>query len=134
MNPTTLSRLKARRRHLLPATALLFALAACAPTAGPSATLEPLERADPQIALGQRVFAVQCHQCHPNAHEGLAPSIVGTPIPGWLIRVQVRQGLGQMPAFSDEELGDEALDAIIAYLSALRDAPPDGAVARSTAP
>jgi mono/diheme cytochrome c family protein len=129
----TASRRQARRSRTRLATVLVLTLAACAPvTSEPS--LGPLERADPQVALGERVFAVHCHQCHPNAREGLAPSIVGTPIPAWLIRVQVRRGLGQMPAFTDDELADEALDAIISYLSALRDAPADGGVAGLTAP
>lgn len=134
MNPTSASASRSTHRpRALLATALVLTLAACAPTAD-APTLSPLERADAQVALGERVFAVQCHQCHPNAREGLAPSIVGTPIPGWLIRFQVRQGLGQMPAFSEDELEDEALDAVIAYLSALRDAPADGDAARPTAP
>lgn len=74
----------------------------------------------PQIALGKRAFDVTCSQCHPGGEQGLGPSINDKPLPGWLIKFQVRNGVGAMPAFSTEEIPGEELDAIIRYLVWLR--------------
>jgi mono/diheme cytochrome c family protein len=113
--------LSARRTAVAASVAIALALvAACAPTFRGEPVLESLAQVDPQIALGERVFAHACHACHPNALAGLGPGIVDKPIPGWLVRLQVRIGLGVMPAFSADEIDDEELDALIAYLDALR--------------
>jgi mono/diheme cytochrome c family protein len=44
----------------------------------------------------------------------------GEELPGGLIEFQVRNGLGVMPAFSEEQIGDAELDALVAYLMALK--------------
>jgi mono/diheme cytochrome c family protein len=93
---------------------------ACAPTFRGAPVMEPLVHADPQVEWGERVFAHACHECHPHALAGLGPGIIDRPIPNWLVRLQVRVGLGVMPAFSADEIDDEELDALIAYLDALR--------------
>jgi mono/diheme cytochrome c family protein len=112
----------ARRTAVAAALASALALtAACAPTFRGEPVLEDLVHVDPQVALGERVFARACHACHPNALTGLGPGIIDRPIPGWLVRLQVRIGLGVMPAFSTEEIDDEELDALVAYLDALRE-------------
>ena len=74
----------------------------------------------PEIALGQRVFDANCAQCHPGGTQGLGPALNNKPLPGWLIRFQVRNGLGAMPAFSEEEIPDEQLEALTEYLVWLR--------------
>lgn len=74
----------------------------------------------PAIAQGQRVFDAQCSQCHPGGAEGLGPAINNKPLPGWLIRFQVRNGLGEMPAFGSDEISGEQLDAVASYLVWLR--------------
>lgn len=111
------------RRMAVAATvaAALALVAACAPTFRGGPILEGVAQVDPQVALGERVFAHACHACHPNALAGLGPGIVDKPIPSWLVRLQVRIGLGVMPAFSAEEIDDEELDALVAYLDALRE-------------
>jgi mono/diheme cytochrome c family protein len=75
---------------------------------------------DPAIALGERAFAVTCHQCHPGGAAGLGPAINDKPLPVGLIKTQVRQGLGAMPAFGRNEVSDEEVDAVAKYLKALR--------------
>jgi mono/diheme cytochrome c family protein len=92
----------------------------CAPAYRGAPILEPLEPVDPQVLLGRQVFDSNCHQCHPGGATGLAPGITNKPLPDWAIRFQVRHGLGEMPAFSDEEISDEELHALVAYLNALR--------------
>jgi mono/diheme cytochrome c family protein len=98
---------------------VILVLLACAgprrtePVVGPVA-LSPVE------AHGEHVFMEQCSQCHPEGGPGLGPSLNDRPLPGWLIRVQVRVGFGPMPAFSKTEVEPADLDAVVAYLRALR--------------
>lgn len=73
-----------------------------------------------EIALGQRVFAANCTQCHPGGTQGLGPALNNKPLPGWLIRFQVRNGLGAMPAFSEAEIPDDQMEALTEYLVWLR--------------
>ena len=74
----------------------------------------------PEIALGQRVFDASCHQCHVGGTQALGLALNDKPLPGWLIRFQVRRGLGAMPSFSEEEISDEELDASVSYMVWLR--------------
>jgi mono/diheme cytochrome c family protein len=69
---------------------------------------------------GVKVFAVYCNQCHPGGTAGVGPALNNKPLPGFLIKFQVRHGLGAMPAFSEEEIGPQELDALVAYLKELR--------------
>lgn len=63
-----------------------------------------------------------CIQCHPRGAEGLASAINDKPLPGFMIRLQVRHGFNVMPSFSKRHLSDTDLDNIVAYLMALRKA------------
>jgi mono/diheme cytochrome c family protein len=80
----------------------------------------PLPVASPAVEQGRRVFMAHCQQCHPGGEAGLGPAINDKPLPGFLIALQVRSGLGAMPAFSRQEIGADALADLIAYLKALR--------------
>jgi mono/diheme cytochrome c family protein len=80
----------------------------------------PLAISEPAIARGQQVFMRECHQCHPGGEAGLGPAINNKPLPGFLIKFQVRNGLGAMPAFSQNEISPEELDHLVDYLKALR--------------
>jgi mono/diheme cytochrome c family protein len=75
---------------------------------------------DPQLALGERVFDEHCYQCHPGGDEGLAPAMNNKPLPQWLIKTQVRAGLGAMPSFGDDRISADELDALAAYVAHLR--------------
>lgn len=74
----------------------------------------------PTLVRGEEIFMKRCHQCHPGGEAGLGPALNNKPLPGWMIRFQVRHGLGAMPAFSEKEIGDRELDDLVAYLKALR--------------
>lgn len=99
---------------------VVTAVAACGsarrgePVAGP---MPPLSAAE---AHGERVFMTYCHQCHPKGENGLGPAINNKPLPEFLMRFQVRQGLGAMPAFSDDAIDARDLDGLMAYLKVLR--------------
>lgn len=80
-------------------------------------------------SAGERVFMRHCHECHPGGMRGLGPAINDKPLPEWLIKFQVRNGLGAMPAFDEGQIADAELDALAAYVIALRKhKPPAGAV------
>ncbi len=42
------------------------------------------------------------------------------PLAGFLVRFQVRHGLGVMPSFDEERVTEEELDLLVEYLAALR--------------
>jgi mono/diheme cytochrome c family protein len=69
---------------------------------------------------GQEVFMEYCNRCHPAGNAGLGPSIINKPLPGFLMKFQVRQGLGVMPSFDSEHLSKQELDNLIAYIKELR--------------
>lgn len=70
---------------------------------------------------GQVLFHKFCHQCHPNGEAGLGPAINNKPAPLAMIRLQVRGGLGAMPAFPEKLLPDRELEALLTFVDAQRD-------------
>lgn len=100
--------------------AAVVAAAACSARRG-----EPLGYArsghpDPRVADGRVVFMQHCHKCHPGGEAGLGPAINDKPLPEFLMKTQVRVGLGAMPSFHRDEISDKELDDLIRYLKALR--------------
>jgi mono/diheme cytochrome c family protein len=95
-------------------------LVGCGPQRRDEPVTEPLNYSDERVLLGHRVFSQHCHQCHPGGAAGLAPAINDKPLPVTLIRAQIRQGHGNMPKFSEQEISDEEVDGIVRYLKGLR--------------
>lgn len=109
------------RALAMPALALaLLALSSCGSSRRGVPVAGPINITDPQVALGERVFMRECNVCHPRGEAGLAPGINNKPLPGFLIKFQVRNGLGAMPAFSEQHVTPEELDAIVDYLEYMR--------------
>lgn len=77
-----------------------------------------LEAGDEEV--GEGVFMAFCNGCHPSGLGGLGPGIINKPLPGFAMRFQVRHGLGAMPSFPERVIPDEELDALIAYIHAMR--------------
>jgi mono/diheme cytochrome c family protein len=73
-----------------------------------------------EFSEGRRVFIQHCHTCHPGGEAGLGPALNNKPIPRAMIKFQVRHGLGTMPAFKEDRINSAELDALAAYLIALR--------------
>jgi mono/diheme cytochrome c family protein len=69
---------------------------------------------------GEHVFMSQCYHCHPGGGTGLAPGFTDLPLPAGMMKAQTRLGAGAMPHFSEHAISDEDLDALGAYLKALR--------------
>jgi mono/diheme cytochrome c family protein len=107
-------------------SALVLTAAACGSARRGEAVSGPLVLAG-AADRGAVVFMERCHKCHPLGEAGLGPALNDKPLPDWLKRVQVRQGLGVMPSFPHSLIPDEQLDDLLAYLSALRAHPaPEG--------
>lgn len=76
------------------------------------------------VATGQQIFATTCNSCHPNANAGIGPALHGAafasryPDDATLIGV-VRQGKGGMPSFAPDQLSDQNLARMVAYLRSL---------------
>lgn len=79
-----------------------------------------LDRKDQNVHRGQEVFQVHCYQCHPGGEGGLGPGLNDKPAPIWLMKTQVRLGLGVMPAFNEEQISGDQLNVLMTYLMALR--------------
>ena len=113
-------------RFLRNVTCLLLAgalLAACGSARRSAPLIGERDISDPQVRLGRRTFDAHCHQCHPGGESGLGFALNNKPLPGFLVRFQVRHGVGAMPAFSEEMLSDRELDAVVAYVDYLSDLP-----------
>lgn len=107
------------RAALFAGISLAFLLPACSgrrsePLRG------PLDVTSPDVARGRVVFMGKCDRCHPGGDAGLGPSLNNKPLPGFLLRFQTRHGLGAMPPFDEEELPGPDMEAVTAYLKALR--------------
>ena len=100
---------------------LLLAMIGCSAPGAQQTTLKPVQLSTEEERHGQVLFAKYCHSCHPDGAAGLGPSITAMPAPNFLKRTQVRAGMGEMPAFHDDKISDEELDAIIAFLETTDD-------------
>ena len=115
------------RIHLLPRRraplGMLFVIAAtltgCISARRTPPTAPPLQFSDAKLTHGQQVFYQHCHHCHPQGGTGLGPAIVNKPLPAFLMKFQVRHGLGTMPSFKEDVLPPQDLDALVAYLKAV---------------
>lgn len=72
-----------------------------------------------KVMKGQEVFMKNCNTCHPAGRKGLGPAIANKPIPGFMIRYQVRKGLGVMPPFDKQHLSEEEMDQLVAFIKEL---------------
>lgn len=79
---------------------------------------EVYQPATEEAAKGELVFQQYCQKCHPGGEAGLGPTMLH--LPGFMKRIQVRQGFGVMPDFKKDVISEEELDAIIVYLREVR--------------
>lgn len=94
--------------------------AACGTARRGAPVVEERAITDPAIQRGEVVFFRHCHPCHPGGEAGIGPAINNKPLPESIVATQVRVGLGLMPAFSEDEISNDDLRAVTAYLDWLR--------------
>lgn len=85
---------------------------------------ESLKIDDAKVARGERAFMSHCNKCHPAGDKGLAFALNNKPLPGFMIKAQVRAGAGAMPAFPKELVTGEQLEEMLEYVTLLRKSPP----------
>ena len=69
---------------------------------------------------GLKLFMTHCNKCHPGGEQGAGPSLNDKPLPDFMIHFQIRQGLGDMPAFTKDELTKEEVQQIVRYVRFMR--------------
>lgn len=109
--------------HPLWVAAVVLPIAACSTARRSEPIIGDTPAKSGAFAEGRRVFMAHCHSCHPGGAAGLGPAINNKPLPAGLIKFQVRHGLGVMPAFKADHIGEAELDAVASYLVALRRSP-----------
>lgn len=105
---------------LLAGILLLITAAGCSSARRGEPITGPLQYPSPGVANGEKAFQRHCSQCHPGGEAGLGPAINNKPLPAFLMKYQVRRGLGAMPSFDKQVLTGAELDDIIAYIKTLR--------------
>ena len=84
---------------------------------GPPSTLT-----DSQIvASGKEIFNKNCSRCHPGGGAGIGPTLKKKSLAQLHLQLKVRHGSGTMPRFSQTNISDEQLDAVVAYIATLRE-------------
>lgn len=102
------------------AVLVAVSLAACGPLRSSEPTAGPMKLDDPSLRRGRDLYDAHCYKCHTAGEGGMAPALIDMPLPQFLIRFQTRHGLGAMPAFSEQEIGERELQDILNYIVALR--------------
>ena len=98
----------------------LFLVTACATARRGEPVAGPLPITSEKVARGEKAYMVHCDKCHPGGEKGLGFALNNKPLPGSMIKAQVRAGVGSMPSFSKELLPDHQLDDLVTYMKTLR--------------
>lgn len=80
----------------------------------------PLVTSDSSVIRGEIAFVQYCNKCHPFGEAGLGPALNINPAPKFIKAFQVRHGLGVMPSFKKDEIGENELKDILEYLKKLK--------------
>src|SRR2546421_11210562 len=87
------------------ASTLIVTTIACGPSRRGTPITPPLDTSqNEKLARGERVFMARCNECHVGGAAGLGPAINDKPLPRALIKFQIRNGLGAMPAFDRKRM------------------------------
>ncbi|GHA25394.1 hypothetical protein GCM10007103_03290 [Salinimicrobium marinum] len=79
-----------------------------------------VEMPNENLKNGRILFNNHCATCHPEGLSGVGLAIINKPLPKGLIKFQIRNGIGLMPAFNEEQLSDGQVENIAEYLLYLR--------------
>jgi mono/diheme cytochrome c family protein len=81
-----------------------------------------------KAAKGMIIYNKNCQPCHPNGETGIGPSLNNKPVPGFLIRRQIRFGLGAMPPFNKSQISETEMSQLLTYIKAFRKKKPSKSV------
>jgi mono/diheme cytochrome c family protein len=73
-------------------------------------------------ANGQKLFTTNCQACHPSGGRvaGVGPKLLGTTRDDAYIQSNIRNGRNAMPAFSPDQISDQQIQDLIAYIRSLK--------------
>jgi mono/diheme cytochrome c family protein len=113
------------RRAAVPWVAILFCvvvipLFGCRSVRRGEPIVGPLPVNDPAVERGRVAFAQHCFACHPGGEGGLGPGLNDKLFPRFLMKTQVRLGLGAMPGFDAHKIPPEELSDILKFVVAQR--------------
>ena len=108
-------------------------LAACGAQQRGEPNGPPVAAATADEPHGRGLFQKLCYKCHPGGAAGLGPALNNKPLPELAVRTQIRKGVGAMPSFGSELLGDADVEAIARFVHELRSAPHSSGEARASA-
>jgi mono/diheme cytochrome c family protein len=102
-------------RNIAPIIVSILFITACSSKINP-----PTEKFKQNLSKtelnGKQVYMDNCNTCHPAGRAGLGPAIFNKPLPGFIIKFQVRNGIGKMPAFDTKHISINDLDNLINYI------------------
>jgi mono/diheme cytochrome c family protein len=75
--------------------------------------------ASTDVAHGKETFDSFCGDCHPDGGGDVGPSLIAAPHTPAKLRKQIREGGGKMRPFSEQRLGKDDMEAVLAYLASL---------------
>lgn len=81
---------------------------------------EVVEMPSKELQQGRKLFNEYCASCHPGGMAGVGLAIINKPLPKALIKFQIRNGIGAMPAFDEKVLSDKEVKNITKYVVYLR--------------
>ena len=93
-----------------------FVLSACGTPRRSAALMGDPEPPNEPVVRGMALYDRHCTGCHPGGEGGLGPSLNDKPAPAFLIKAQVRLGLGAMPRFSKRTLSSDELRDLVRYM------------------
>jgi mono/diheme cytochrome c family protein len=65
---------------------------------------------------GQNIYRQYCNHCHPGGEDGVGPSLKGKDLSEDKLRLQIRDGIGSMPPFTEKQISKVEMDALIHYI------------------
>jgi mono/diheme cytochrome c family protein len=110
-----------KRKGIVFALLATLTLLGCGPTRNSEPLVTEMKITDASVQRGKVIFDAYCYSCHLQGQGGMAPALNNKPLPRFLIRFQVRHGLGTMPGFSEEKISDRQLEDLANYVAALRE-------------
>ncbi len=99
---------------------IALGLGGCVPAQESESAVEEVPVNTASVERGKLVYDTHCYSCHLQGQGGLAPALNNKPLPKFMIRLQVRQGVGSMPSFGEREISGSELSDLADYVVALR--------------
>lgn len=104
---------------------LMIFMLACGTARRSEPLMGTMNTSSEKIEKGRIVFNNKCNKCHPGGESGEGPMLNNIYLPKFVIKARVRSKAfllytGKMPSFKKHEISKEELNALTAYLKALR--------------